>query len=224
MSLFDRVASQVGQNYLSKLGQISPLVKFGTDSLSSKLTGRVTAGDKVITGGINLSNYAKVMEEFQSIALARKNLFMFTATNLASGTAPDMNMFLTDYSYSPFTVRGDAVTIGAGSMDNPTGVEAVRIQATCMDDVGGSIKTWFKNLKRAMAPGDGTVGLPMDYLIRITITHAFAHADAENAGSAFVDSFIVRPESIEHEGSRRDDGMQELQLAFVQFDTFTNLV
>lgn len=224
MSLFDRVASQLGQNYLSRLGQVSPLVKFGTDLLSSKLTSKVAAGDHVLTGGITLANYAKVMEEFQAIDLARKNLFMFSATNLATGTAPDMNMFVIDYSYSPFTVRGDAVMIGAGSMDNVTGVEAVRLQITTMDDMGGSVKTWFKNLKRAMAPGDGTVGLPMDYLIRVGVTHAFAHEDADNAGSAFLDSFVVRPESIQLEGSRRDDGMQELQLSFVQFDTFTNLV
>jgi len=224
VSLFDRVSSQVGQNYLSKLGQVSPLLKFATDKLSGKLTSRVSAGDHVLTGGITLHNYAKVMDEFMAIDLARKNLFMFSATNLQSGTSPDMNMFVTDYSYSPFTVRGDPVMIGAGSMDNVTGVEAVRVQVTTMDDVGGSVKTWFKNLKRAMAPGDGTVGLPMDYLIRISFTHAFAHEDANDAGSAYLDSFIVRPESIEMEGSRRDDGMQELQLSFVQFDTFTNLV
>lgn len=224
MSLFDRVAGQVGQNYLTRLGQISPLVKFGTDKLSSALTSRVKAGNHVLSGGLNLHNYAKVMEEFQSIDLARKNLFMFSATNLTTGTSPDMNMFVIDYSYSPFTVRGDAVAVGAGSFDNVTGVEAIRLQVTCMDDVGGSVKTWFKNLKRTMAPGDGTLGLPIEYLIRVGITHAFANDGADNASSAFLDSFVVRPESIQLEGSRRDDGLQELQLSFIQFDTFTNLV
>lgn len=224
MSLFERIANQIGQDYLTKLGQSSPLVKFGADLASSTLTSRVKAGDHVLTGGITLSNYAKVMEEFQSIDLARKNLFMFSAVNLSAGTAPAMNMFVVDYSYSPFTVRGESVPIGAGSFDRVDGVEAVRLRITTMDDVGGSVKTWFKNLQVAMAPGDGTVGLPMDYLVRTTITHAFAHEDADNAGSAFIDSFIVRPEAIELEGSRREDGLQELQLSFVQFDTFTNLV
>lgn len=224
MSLFDKVANQVGQNYLSKLGQISPLVKFGTDMLSSKLTSRVRAGDHVVTGGINLKNYRKVMNEFMDIDLARKNLFMVTVTNVTSGTAPDVNMFVIDYSVSPFTVRGEQVLVGGGSFDNVTGVEVVRLSLTTFDDVGGSIKTWFKNLKRAMAPGDGTVGLPLDYLVRITITSAFADADADNADSAHIDSWVMRPEAIQHEGNRREDGMQELQLSFIEWDTFTNLV
>lgn len=223
MSIFNKVASQIGQNYLSKLGQISPLVKFGTDSLSNKLTSRVEAGDHVLTGGLNYKNYWNVIEKFQDIDLARKNLFLFNAVNLGTGTAPDMNMFVIDYSTSSFTVRGDAVIVGAGSFDNVTGVEVVRLRVTTMDDVGGSVKTWFKNLKHQVAPGDGTVGLPMDYLLRVTITHAFADSDADNADSAYVDSFVMRPEAIEYEGSRRDDGMQELQISFVQWDTFTNL-
>lgn len=223
MSLFNRVASQIGQNYLSKLGQVSPLIKFGTDLILGKLTSSVRAGDKVLTGGINLKNYAKIMDEFMSIDLARRNLFMFSAVNLTTGTAPEMNMLVQSYSYSPFTVRGDAVQIGAGSMDNVTGVEPMQLTVTTLDDVGGSVKTWFKNLKRQMAPGDGTVGLPLDYLVRVTVTHAFASNDAKNAGRAYIDSFVCRPNSIEFEGDRRDDGMQEITLSFVEFDTFTNL-
>lgn len=224
MSLFDKVANQVGQNYLSKLGQISPLVKFGTDFLSNKLTSRVKAGDHEVTGGLNLKNYRKILDEFQDISLARKNLFMVTVTNVTSGTAPDLNMFVIDYNASPFTVRGEQVLLGGGSFDNVTGVEVARVQLTTFDDVGGSIKTWFKNLKRTMTPGDGTVGLPLDYLVRITITSAFADADADGADSAYIDSWVMRPESIVYEGSRRDDGMQELQLSFIEWDTFTNLV
>ena len=224
MSLFEKVANQIAQNYLSKLGQLSPLVKFGTDLISSELTSRVEAGPHELSGGLTLDNYRQVMNEFQEIDLARKNLFMVNAVNVTSGTAPNLNMFVIDYSASPFTVRGDPVLMGAGSFDNVTGIEAVRLTLTTLDDVGGSIKTWFKNLKYQMAPGDGTVGLPLDYLVRITITSAFADSDADNAEWAYVDSWVMRPESIQSEGSRRDDGMQELQLSFIQWDTFTNLV
>ena len=223
MSLFDRVANQIGQNYLSKLGQLSPLVKFGTDIISGKLTSSVRAGDKVLTGGITLKNYAKIMDEFMAIDLARRNLFMFSAVNLATGTAPEMNMLVQSVSYSPFTVRGDAIQIGAGSMDNVTGVEPVQMTVQTLDDVGGSVKTWFKNLKRQMAPGDGTVGLPLDYLIRVSVTHAFASNRAKDAGRAYIDSYVMRPNAIEFEGDRRDDGLQEITLSFVEFDTFSNL-
>lgn len=34
----------------------------------------------------------------------------------------------------------------------------------------------------------------------------------------------MQPEAIEHEGSRRKVGMQELRLSFVQWDTFNSLV
>ncbi|APQ14663.1 hypothetical protein BJP27_24120 (plasmid) [Pseudomonas oryzihabitans] len=224
MSIFERVANQVGQNYLSVLGQASPLIKFGTDLLSQKLTSGVRLGDKALFGGLSMHNYRNLVEDFMSIDRAKSNLFHVNVTNLQTGTAPDMNMFVADYSVSPFTVRGESVAINGGSFDLVTGVDAVQVRLTTMDDVGGSIKTWFQNLKRAMAPGDGTVGLPLSYLVRLTITHAFISSKAEHAGRAFVESHVLRPQSIEYEGSRRQDGLQELQLSFVEFDTSTNLV
>lgn len=224
MSAFSRIANQLGQNYLSAIGQASPLLKFGTDLLSQKLTSGVKLGDRALMGGLSLANYRHLIEDFQRIDRAKANLFHFNATNLQTGTAPAMNMFVVDYGLSPFTVRGESVAVGAGSFDRVDGVDAVQLRVTTMDDAGGSVKTWFKNLKRTMAPGDGTVGLPLGYLVRITLTHAFPSAQSDNAGGAFVESYVMRPGSIEYEGSRRQDGLQELQLSFVEFDTFTNLV
>ncbi|WP_313416935.1 hypothetical protein [Pseudomonas oryzihabitans] len=223
-SIFSRLANQVGQNYLTALGQASPLIKFGTDLINQKLTSSVSAGDRALFGGLSENNWRAMADEFMSIDRAKANLYHVNVTNLQTGTAPALNMFIVDYGVSPFTVRGESVAVGAGSFDRVDGVEAVQLRLTTMDDVGGSVKTWFKTLKRAMAPGDGTVGLPLSYLVRITITHAFISAKSENAGRAFVETYVVRPQNIEYEGSRRQDGMQELQLSFVQFDTFTNLV
>lgn len=224
MSVFDRIATQVGQNYLSALGQASPLIKFGTDLLSQKLTSAVKLGDRALFGGLSESNWRDMINEFMSIERSKTNLFHFNATNLQTGTAPAMNMFVMGYQASPMTVRGESVPIGASFYDRVDGVDAAQLRVTTMDDAGGSVKTWFKNLHRAMAPGDGTIGLPMSYLVRVTITHAFPSQESEGAGGAYVDSWVMRPGSIEYEGDRRTDGLQELQLSFVQFDGFSNLI
>lgn len=224
MSVFDRIANQVGQNYLSALGQASPLIKFGTDLLSQKLTSGVKLGKRALFGGLSESNWRGMIEDFISIDRSKANLFHFNATNLQTGTAPAMNMFVIGFQASPMTVRGESVPIGASFYDKVEGMDAAQLRVTTMDDAGGSVKTWFKNLHAAMAPGDGTVGMPLSYLVRITITHAFPSQKSDGAAGAYVESYVMRPGSIEYEGDRRNDGLQELQLSFVQFDGFSNLI
>ncbi|SER35240.1 MULTISPECIES: hypothetical protein [Pseudomonas] len=224
MSVFSNIANRIGNDALSSLGRLSPVLKVGTDLLNQKRTSSVKEGKRALFGGLSESNWRSAIEDAMSIDRARGNLFVFSAQALETGTAPNMNMLVIDYSYSALTVRGESVNVGAGTFDKVEGVEAVQLSVTTYDDLGGSVKTWFKDLKRRIAPGDGTVGLPVDYLVRITITQGVPSTKAENASKAFSETYIMRPASIEYEGSRREDGLQELRLSFVQFDTFSSLI
>jgi len=72
----------VGQNYLTALGQASPLIKFGTDLISQKLTSSVRAGDRALFGGLSEKNWRSMADEFMSIDRAKANLYHVNVTNL----------------------------------------------------------------------------------------------------------------------------------------------
>lgn len=224
MSIFERVAYQVGQKFAGNLGGLSGLAQFGLSVLQNRAAARVKAGDRALIGGISPQRAREIFDKTAKIDYAKKNLFHINVANLRTGQAPEVNFYAIDVGYSDMQVQGNPVMIGSGHMDTIESLSPTEMRVTTMDDVGGSIKTWFSSLRQAMASQDGTFGLPLDYLVRITITHAFIGPDADNAEDAYIDSFIMRPGSIEKELSRREDGLQELQLSFVQFDSFSNLV
>ena len=71
---------------------------------------------------------------------------------------------------------------------------------------------------RIDANADGTVGVPMDYLVKIRVLHSFITDDSNKGG--YEDTFLMRPVSVSSSLSRREDAVQEVQLTFTQFDTF----
>jgi hypothetical protein len=138
----------------------------------------------------------------------------------ALGVKPDVtsliNLFATSVSYAPNTMTGERVHFGAVSMDKLTGTEPVELQVTTMDDEVGTIKRWFDAKFAQAAHSDGTFGLPSEYCVDIAIWHAVPKPYA----GAYQFKARMRPQNIQHELSRSDQAMQEIQMTFSQFDTF----
>lgn len=181
---------------------------------------------KSLIGGITLDQAREIYNESARTNFAKKNLWYIAIDDMKGGaeSPKNVNLFATNVGYSPHTITGDPVQIGSGVADTITGTERVDMRISTMDDERGSIKRWFKDLSLRVAHPDGTFGLPVDYLLRITVIHAFIGEQADGAGNAFIESFVMRPVSIELDKDRRSDELEELQLNFTEFDTFTNLV
>lgn len=129
------------------------------------------------------------------------------------------NLFATSVSYAPNTMTGERVHFGSASMDKLTGTEPVELQITTMDDEVGTLKHWFDGKFAQAAHTDGTFGLPFEYCVNIAIYHAVPQADER----AYQFHATMRPQNIQHELARGEQGMQEIQMTFQQFDTFINL-
>lgn len=184
------------------------------------------AGSKVI-GGVTLEKAKEIFNEVANTDHARKNLFYISVDDispsgdwLGEGNA-NFNLFATEVSYTPVTIQGDAVSVGSAQFDAAKGSERVEVRVTTLDDDKGTIKRWFNAKAAAFAHPDGTFGLPIDYLLHITILHSFIAEDAPGAGSGLKNKYLVRAGSIEHSLSRREDGLEEIQMTFVQHDTFS---
>lgn len=202
------------------------LEKFGViGGAGSRLPGQAAAlrEPTALLGGITLKEARQIFEQHAAIDFAKKNLWCLRITNLSGDAGVDFNLFATDVNYTAFTVTGDAIHVGTGSFDVVTNSERIEMRVTTLDDATGSVKKWFHDRHDRMCFPDGTLGLPGDYLFRVEVMHAFIHEEAYGADEAFWDTYIMRAGSIDADKSRRDDAMEELQMSFVEFDTFCAL-
>lgn len=188
------------------------------------LLGTGSSSGEVI-GGISLKRAREIFEECAATKYARKNLWFISIRDLKAGqhAASKINLFATEVSYNVITVSGEPVRVGSGSFDTVNNSERVELRVTTMDSEAGDLKKWFKERTDRLAHSDGTFGLPIDYLMKIEILHAYMDAGISGAEVAYKDAMIMRPGDMAFDLSRREQGMQEIQMSFVQFDTFTNL-
>lgn len=212
-------------------GGVSGLIDAGLDSLFERYGINGTTlpgiGDKtgpsVTLGGLTLQQAREQFEDHIGRDFAKKNLWCIRVRNLNGGTPLDINVFAMDVGYSAFTAAGEAVQVGSASFDNLTGAERVELRITTLDDSYGSVKRWFSERYGQMCHRDGTFGLPIDYLFRVDVLHAYVNESVDGAGNGWIDTFIMRPGSLESDFSRRDDALSELQMSFIQWDTFAAL-
>jgi hypothetical protein len=170
-------------------------------------------------GGISPAEARQIYQEMRSHTLCRKNLFLIeVSSNLMGDASGRFNLFATELDYAPFMTTGEKRKIGSAHADIVNSADPVELRLTTMDDQSGFIKSWFKAHSAAAASKDGTVGVPDSYAIQIKIVHGFITRGS--AYGAYEDVGFYRPANMDINMSRREDGMQELQLSFVQLDTF----
>lgn len=175
-----------------------------------------------LLGGISPAEARQIHEDMGSQKLAHKNLWLLEVTSWLEGGVKNMpdrfNLFATEVDYAPFTVTADKRRVGGAVVDAVQGGEPVELRMTTMDDQAGSIKHWFAAHYGEVCARDGTVGVPANYAITIKVVHAFI-TQASNRGG-YEDIGLFRPANLEVSLSRREDGLQELQMTFSQLDTF----
>ncbi len=170
-------------------------------------------------GGISPTEAKRIYDDMRGQRLSKKNLWLIEVSSKLQGDASQrFNLFATDIEYAPCTIVSEKRKVGGAVVDSVQGSEPVELRMTTLDDQSGSLKKWFAAHHHAAASHDGTVGVPAHYAIRIRIVHAFITASSNRAGYENVGLF--RPASIELGLSRRENGLQEVQMTFSQIDTF----
>lgn len=178
-------------------------------------------------GGLTPEEAIEIMISSMAGAdFAMQNLFLVKIESALAKEGAAFNTFAVDVEYAPITVSGDKVKIGSTVVDLVTGNEPVELRMTMLDDVDGSIKSWFAALGNLTAGGSGLVGLPVDYAVKITLVHSLVGtASGGVAGSPsdkkyYRDSGIFRVANMDLSLSRDDPGLSRVNLTFSQIDTF----
>ena len=184
-----------------------------------------------LLGGVTLDRARAMHEMIRDARLTRKNLWYVRVTDPNPPTGGQafgpgiaiggvIDLLALEVSYSPFTLAGEKINIGAAVLDRMTGTEAVELSLTTMDDEAGTIKRWFEGKCLQAANPDGTFGLPAEYCVNIEIVHAVAASDVPMRTEPYKSMMTMRPQAIQFDLSRRESAMQELVLSFSEFDTF----
>lgn len=197
------------------------------DGIGNALTGAAAKalGKQRLLGGISLSEARRIAAEVQSTNYAKKNLWYLEIGDWEPVPGGEdishvFNLFATDVSYTPWTIASDPKNIGMGVMDSPTSSERAEIRITTYDDARGTIKSWFDAKCAKVAHADGTLGLPVEYLVTMIVAHSAIDEIGGALFGSFKERYVVRPSSVEYELSRTEDGLQQIQMTFTQFDTF----
>lgn len=168
-------------------------------------------------GGITPREAKAIYEACRAETYAKKNLWLIEVTNAAGVSEGKFNLFATEVEYAPFTVTGEKRRVGAAMVDAVTGGEATELRIVTLDDAKGTLRSWFALQSSLVEHQDGTVGVPDEYKVGIRIMHGVVSRTQQ---VAYEDKGLFRPVSVEYSLSRREDGMQELQMSFTQLDTF----
>lgn len=139
--------------------------------------------------------------------------------SIAAIAASCFDLLALDVSYGS-SIQGDHIQVGAAFIDKATGTTPTEMQITTLDDERGTIKSWFDAKQNQVARGDGSFGLPAEYLVRIEVVHAIPSDQVPNENLAYRSVMRMRPQAIQLELSRRDQALAEIQLTFSEFDPF----
>lgn len=173
-----------------------------------------------LLAGLTPREWSALMRKSLSISWAKSNFFLLEMSSpLYSKEDSDVfNMFATSASYSPITISGSQVKIGGTNIETPTSSEPVTLTLTTRDNEDGFFKQWFLEHAAATVNGDGTVGLPITYAIRIRIVHDFLTEETNQNGFEDIGLFRVANEEISL--SRDEDGLELITATFQQLDPF----
>lgn len=197
-----------------RLGKKNLFLLEFSDEASSLAASAATSGMNSIAGMTGMA--ASALDYGLGYLLG--NQAMLTSSATGTGLTSVFNLLAADVSYSAIGIEGEKVKLGSSVADRITGASATEVRVTTFDDENGSIKRWFKAKASQAAHGDGTVGVMSDYLIRMRILHSFVDDEANQSG--FEETLLLRPNTIEHELSRREQAVSEFTMTFTQIDTF----
>lgn len=155
--------------------------------------------------------------------LSRKNFYVLEVNDRSNGAPTSgghkhsqFNLLCTGLSFNSFDIQGEAVQVGAIELDKPSANAKTVMTVTVFDDQFGTIKRWAERKAQMIAASDGTFMPPAYYVFEVRVVFGTNIAD-----SAYYEQiYLMRVQTMPHELSRNEQGLEELQLTFTQTDTF----
>ncbi len=91
----------------------------------------------------------------------------------------DFDIYVKNISHGATEITYDAFKVGAITFQQPTASEPVVLSMTMRDHWDNRIAKWFDSLASKVLNSDGTVNLPIDYLLDVTLYSLNPDTDEE---------------------------------------------
>lgn len=195
------------------------LKTFGLNAFDNEYIGRNALHH---AGNLSFQDMFEIYKHTNPDELSRKNFYLLEV-NDRSGNAPtsnghkysQFNLLATSLSFNSFEISGEAVPIGAAELDKPTENARTTMTLTMLDDKFGTIKKWAEQKSQMVSASDGTFMPPAYYVFEVRVVFGTNVSDQR----FYEQIYTMRIQSMAHELARTEQGLEELQLTFVQADT-----
>lgn len=196
------------------------LKTFGMNAFDNE---RISREAVHFTGNMSIRDVWEMYKHTDVDSLSRKNFYILEVNDRSSAAPTSngdrfsrFNLLATALSFTAFDIQGEAVPIGAVELDKPSASPRTVMNLTMLDDAYGTIKRWAEQKALMIAASDGTFLPPSHYVFDVRIVFGTNIADA----NYYEQIYTMRVQTMPHELSRTEQGLEEIQLTFVQSDTF----
>lgn len=125
----------------------------------------------------------------------------------------DWDLCVKDITYGLVEVETETEQIGARVLTYPASIQPVTVSMTMRDYEDRRVSKFFATRVKMMVNGDGTVNLPIDYLLKIR-RFSLLH----DGGEGQTDEWEVLPTQLGDVTEAKDgEGTLEFPITFIQF-------
>jgi len=125
----------------------------------------------------------------------------------------DFDLYVKEITYGPTEIETEQEKAGVQAMTYPTGVMPVSISMTVRDHEDRRVSKWFAGRVALMVNADGTVNLPIDYVLKLR-RFSLLH----DGGEEETDAWEVIPTQLGDVTESKDgEGLLEFPITFIQF-------
>lgn len=176
-----------------------------------------------LAGGLSMWDMLDIHARTNGDDLSRKNFYILEI-NDRSRASPvingekysQFNLLTTSLSFNSFDIQGESIPIGSVELDKLGSNAKTVLNLTCYDDKWGTIKQWAALKSQVMTGSDGTFLPPVYYCFEVRIVFGTNIPDPK----FYEQIYLMRVQTMPHELTRQENGLEELNLTFSQVDTF----
>lgn len=127
----------------------------------------------------------------------------------------DFDIYIKDITYGSTEIETEPENIGIQVLTFPNRAQPVTISLTMRDHEDRRVSKWFNSRVAKMINGDGTVNLPLDYVLTIRRFSLLHHGEQKETET---DAWEVIPTQLGDVTEARDgEGLLEFPITFIKF-------
>lgn len=185
--------------------------------------GRISQDALNMAGNLSFQDMYHLWRETNPDDLSRKNFYVIEINDRSDYAPTDkdgakfskFNLLTTNLQIVAFELQSETIEVGSIVLDKPMNSSRTEMQLTLLDDKYGTIKRWAERKSQSIAQSNGMFLPAIYYIFDVKVVFGTNVALSEYYNQIYT----MRLASMHHDLGRGDQGLEEVALQFVQYDT-----